>query len=114
MLFTRHFFINNKHLGTASIGYAKVQEEYRIPWGYAFLCPTCGEVWARTPVDHPKSKFQAITRGCPKHKQHEIEVPGSLWLDWDRDFTKSFPFDALLYEVTLHLQQFLPEQESTV
>lgn len=108
MIFPRHFIVGTNHLGTTKVNYTMVHGERHPPCGYAFFCPTCGEIWARAPVQIgvEYSKFQSVSRGCAKHPQHALEVPGSLWLDWDREFTTSFPFGALLYEVELQLAHF--------
>lgn len=68
----------------------------------AYLCPRCGEIWAK--INFGSKEWRLITRGCSSHKYYESEANGSLLENWREDVFV-FPASALVYEV----QQLLKE-----
>jgi hypothetical protein len=98
---TQHFIIEGKHLGTAERTPRFVHAEVHNPVGYAFFCPCCGDVWARCPVeDQP---WTVWTKPCRKHSTSALDIPGSLWLSWDKEFSLALPQEVLRWELERHL-----------
>lgn len=114
MIFPQHFIVEGKYLGMTPVGYRFIHGEKQYPCSYAFFCPSCAEVWARCPVEigANTSRFQVITRGCRKHPQHELEIPGSLWTVWDKTFNDGFPDGLMQWELDRHLALY-DNDEST-
>lgn len=106
MPITQHFIIRGKYLGNAQRQMTSRHSPAQVPTSYAFFCPVCAEVWARCPVEVVEGApehFMVWTKACSKHFVHRMEVPGSIYLDWDKDFTESFPEGVLREELLLHL-----------
>ena len=105
--YTQHFFVQGKYLGAALRGKVFVHADLQAPCSYLFYCPCCGDAWARCPVEHNAtqaiSTFQAWARVCPKHRQSSIDVPGSLWMNWEADFTAAFPEEVVRWEFQRHM-----------
>lgn len=75
--------------------------------GYCFVCPRCGELWARVTL---KGAVHAIlSRNCsdcqPNYK-YMLLLPGSLWLDYDPEFNDALPQPVLEREFWLHVNQY--------
>lgn len=66
----------------------------------AFLCPTCGEVWARIVV--PNTRWMAVHAGCRKHPQHQDDVGGTFIRPWRHDL-RDLPAEILAYELDIRL-----------
>lgn len=97
------FFSGSQYLGQGMLRLTFIKGELERPISRAFFCPICGEVWARVVVEGA-SEFQSYTRTCARHDPRwSIEIPGSIWISWDRDFQDAFPSEALKREVRLHL-----------
>ena len=98
----RAFFLGDKFLGAGPAEDYFCHGELRPPWSIAYFCPVCGTVWARViTTDQP---FHVYTLSCEAHPSAwEHEIHGSLWIDWDKDFTNSFPPELLRREAILHL-----------
>lgn len=106
MPITQHFIVEGKYLGSAERQMTSRHGPVQVPPSYAFFCPVCAEVWARCPVEvveGQQEQFMVWTKACHKHFHHSMEVPGSLYLDWDKEFTESFPEGVLKAELLLHL-----------
>ena len=89
----------------------EVEGKPEPPRSYLFICPTCGEVWAKADITYSRltrevkrTPYQLLAIGCGQHPQHSQEIGGSLWLSWDSDFTDSLSQDFLYRELFLHLK----------
>ena len=98
---TQHFIVEGQWLGQAPRGLKRIHETFEPPRGYAFLCPTCGDVWAKAPVE--QQTFLALHSPCSKHPGWYGTLPGSLWSEYDEEFNASFPPAVLRREFDLHL-----------
>lgn len=102
--FTQHFIVEGKYLGSAQRGLTFINGGIGAPQSYAFFCPLCGDLWARCPVeanDGLTEEFMVWTKCCKKHGRHSFDLPGSLYMAWDKSFSDSFP-DELLREEFKH------------
>ncbi len=106
----QHFIIEGKFLGAVERRFQKKSwSPVHVPLGYAFFCPTCGEVWALCPVIGPggqASRFEVQTRACRKHPAQPFttEPPGILHLSWDKEFSDSFPDDVVRWEFDRYME----------
>ena len=100
----QHFIIGGQYFPAADRTLAITHAQAHTPYSYAFCCPKCGEVWARAGVEG-NSQWSFLQRACSKHSEG-LQVPGSVWLSWDRDFTNAFPLELLLRELHLHINYF--------
>jgi hypothetical protein len=81
------------------------------PASYAWFCPECGEVWARSVCG--TARFQITTQPCATHRDPllpRIMVSGSLVLPFDKDFNDSLSPALWLREFQLHYK-FVMEKE---
>ena len=111
----QQFIIGTKYFGTAPRTYEAVHGTVVPPSSYAYFCPVCAEVWARCPVTSVASgkvsRFQVLTLTCGKHTNTEaLQIPGSLFLSWDRAYSEAFPEELIRYELTqaLNLYKDIP------
>lgn len=73
--------------------------------GQAFFCSYCGRVWARVII--PGRRIFPWTMVCSKCTGHlSMEIPGSIWMIWDRDFVEALPPKALEREFELTYQHY--------
>lgn len=112
--YLQHFIIQDKYLGSVLRGAVWVHAEQQSPRSLVFVCPVCGNCWAKCPVETggatgKLSQFESLMRPCPKHKQSRYDVPGSITLSWDPDFTDSFPEAVVRWEFQQHLALFHEE-----
>lgn len=106
MTILQHFFAEGKFLGTAERTLEHFHNEVTVPFGYAFFCPVCADVWARCPVvvGTVESKYMVQTISCRKHPaHHNMGVSGSLFLAWDKTFNNLLPDEAVQRELLVHL-----------
>ena len=106
MAIIQHFFADGKYLGQATRTWEHFHNEVAPPVGYAFFCPVCIEVWARCPVmaGDVQQHTMVQTIACRKHPaHHDLGVPGSLMLPWDKTFSDLLPDDAIRRELQVHL-----------
>lgn len=99
----RTFFFEGIHTGEESVDRLDPRKVHMN--SYVYLCPECGEVWARSVADIPGTRWWARHVPCPKHepKGAFYEIPGSLWFGGERSYDESFPPELLRREVRLHL-----------
>lgn len=73
-----------------------------LPSSFAFFCPYCGQVWARAHCEGRVYRVWAVE--CSRHPAPSwTQVAGSLWLEWDKEFTACFPPAVMEREVQIHL-----------
>lgn len=112
MPYTQHFFLGREYYGsTKREAFTRLGEVW-VPYGYAFFCPVCIEIWARCPIEgeltHP------VQRWCGKHALGEVfgrggpvrtcdmhDWAGHLWLASDQRFSLSLPEPLLQREIDL-------------
>lgn len=71
-----------------------------------FLCPTCGEVWARIAI--PDARWVAQHIGCRQHPSMGYDVGGSFIPAW-RQNLRDLPIEVLQYELALRLANYPQE-----
>jgi hypothetical protein len=104
---TQTFIAAGKNFGASPRGFVVRHAEAHSPHSYAFFCPVCGEVWARAPVEDggKMNQFLVLTRRCRQHSSPDpIDVPGSLFVEWDEAFNEAMPDQLILeWELPRHL-----------
>lgn len=94
------YFLGSQFLGT-SISNPHWVDEDTVNTSIAFVCPGCGDTWARIAV--PGAEWWPIRQGCEKHPWHG-DLGGSFLLPWRRTF-RELPPEVIRYEVQLRLMQ---------
>jgi hypothetical protein len=92
----QHFIIEGRYLGSAERQFSLTRGAN--PLSEAFLCWSCGECFAKCPIDGRPWNFHRMTcRKCKKMDGLSI-CPGSLWMSWDHEFTAALPLPVLQWE----------------
>ena len=104
MIYTQHFFVGNEYLGSSDRLPVFVHEQQQRPQSVAYFCPECGDVWARAVIEGVD--YSPWSMSCSKHPRFRSLVAGSLWMDWDKDYTKAFPRAVLERELQMHLAHY--------
>lgn len=73
----------------------------RGPWSKCFVCPECGELWARI---HGSRSWIAVMRNCRSHNG------GSLIDDTDPYYIDAYPRELLAYEVMVWQNRKVKEE----
>lgn len=97
-----YFFEGSRFLGrgilTSTTGY--------IPSSYAYVCPRCGELWARGAVTDPDTHHAPLAIPCPAH---DNPVPlgqrALFFFTGDEEYTDSFPKEVLVRDFLFLYQQ---------
>lgn len=116
--FRRLFVVEGTYLGESPVAAFFAHEELRAPYSYLWFCQHCGEVFARSPVlnlagkQSPWQSYASTCRRCVEPGAGFYRVPGSLWLNWDKDLIAAFPDAVLRYELERHLDQLDKVQRS--
>jgi len=113
-VFTQLFFADGALLGSAPRQRELVGGEFQAPLSLQFYCETCGEVWAKAPVQHAdgaQSPWLAYRSGCRKHPNHHSQPGGTLFMAWLPDVSTAFPEGVLRREFHLW-DNFLKENEN--
>ena len=94
MGYPQDFFIEGRYLGRAFRKGIFIHAEFHAPSSLWFLCPVCGEMWAKCPVTSPSglAMWEAVIRTCRKHGTGSIHRP------WDSEFTEALPLAVLQWE----------------
>jgi hypothetical protein len=73
---------------------------------HAYLCPHCGNVWARVAIEG--RRWIAVHVVCEPCKPHAIslDAPGSLMLPMQYSWNAAIPRELLLREFNLALEGF--------
>lgn len=73
-----------------------------------WYCGQCGTVYARChSVDlfGRSMEWLSVRLACAKCQPYfSWEVPGSIWMGWDKDWTNSLPLSVLQREFDLHYE----------
>lgn len=90
----RHYFINNKYLGSTEV------PANTPAYSNFFYCWSCGEVYARTPLDTPGQWIgnQGCCEKCPPMKEAWRQLPGSIWHSYAQEQYWPFPDEVLKRE----------------
>lgn len=71
-----------------------------------YFCERCGEVYATVILQSllvaPWQSYRGHCERCPKFPSPFL--PGSIWREWDREFTESLPEEVLRKELEIHLK----------
>ena len=119
----RHFFIRGQYICSAPAEPHRVHSELCQPYGRAFFCPLCSEVWALAPVEgQPTHCHHAF---CDKHHPEDPvigtwnfghiyswDVPGSLWISYENQWNLDLPKEILEREFMLLMGQHNSELSS--
>lgn len=101
----QHFFLEGKYLGCSSRYPLSRTGASTQVYSYAFLCPRCGELWARCPTSEPETPWHFIAKECRKHGRANVEAAGgSIWLSWEPEFLEAFTDAVLRWEFDRHLE----------
>lgn len=112
------FIIHGKPAGQGVMpNFIYGNREVAAPQSKCFFCPACGDIWARMVLLEPgkHSYFTLEWRKCEKHEANgprAFDLPGSLWLDWNVDYTDNLPPAILQREFDLHIKHYLKWQET--
>lgn len=109
--FTQYIFLRKELLAVSKVGKFWVREQLCAPYGEAFFCPICAEVWATVTVEgqptHCRNAF------CERHEigdrlgtwsfgtVERWQLPGSLWSSYDSVWNSRLPPAALQRELLL-------------
>jgi hypothetical protein len=108
--FIRHFNVTNQYgietcLGAAEDHLRFIHAEAQEPQPYAMFCPTCGEIWAKMPVDGSNREWRIIGGYCEQHPgPSRYTVHGSLMLAWEPELTEILPDEVIRREFELHMR----------
>ena len=106
-LHTRHFIVHGKLLGSAPIPLPYAQSDRYALTSYAYFCPHCGDTWARCPVEIPAwdtpRHWSVWNLPCKSCKAYGGQVPGSLLLSWDREYSALVLSTITEWEFQRHL-----------
>ncbi len=95
-----HYFLGSRLLATTSI--PPMWDDATIDHAStAYICPTCGEVWARVMIEG--SEWHPIKAACQKH--HFLRSGGYFLAPW-RKTCWELPQEVLMYELQLLLDRY--------
>lgn len=110
----QHFFIEGKYLGSAERVSPFIHSHHgdlREPYGVAYFCRVCGEVWAKFPVEGRQwVSYNVTCRKCDSPTGWNL--PGSIWLSWEKELMEALPFAVLLWEVKRELEWYDRSQQN--
>lgn len=94
------FFLHNQLVCSQPAAREWVHAQPQWPFGKAFFCPACSEVWALSTVEGRETHVETLL--CDKHPATPSRpVPGSLWLPWHESWNQSLPQELLEREFLL-------------
>lgn len=95
------FECRGKPLGAGEIEGDFVHGQLREPYGQLWVCPQCGDLWAKATIQGRPYEVWAKSCGCTP-PTHYYAFPGSMILEWDHKLMQAMPRDMLLREVIIH------------
>jgi len=117
MRFTRHYLVNGKLLGSVQCDKVVVHDQMAEPTSYAYFCPVCANIWARAPVVNNATgetiRFQVWSICCEHHQDRVVgksEIPGQLFLRWDKPYNDLFPREVLQYETNQAIKHLFKDE----
>lgn len=102
MPYSRHWIVEGNYLGKSPASKRWCHEQLCPPIGYHFFCTECGRLWASCPVDGEKHMVWA--RPCADHPPAFGSVPGTLHMEWEKEFVADMPAKVIEREFLLHLR----------
>lgn len=113
--YRQDFYVNGRHLGSAMRYGKHVHEDLNTnPAGIAYFCPVCASVWAICPVTdtmtNEASDFMPYRIPCAQHDRRWGEIPGSLYLSWDKEYDELFPDELIRYEFNQAMKLYKDEE----
>jgi len=117
--FRQHFFIGGRYLGYADR--VSPYESLSTPRSVVYVCASCGEVYARCPVESPlggDGLFYSVDGWCNRcpatpsgaNGLGRLHIPGSLFNPFDHTLLDDAPRPVVLWELEQHLDYY--ERES--
>lgn len=97
-----HYFLGSRLLGS-SPSLPMWDDATPSHFSTAYLCPTCGEVWARIAVEGGQ-EWHPIKAFCPKHSDYFGRPGGSFIHPWRKTYWE-LPQEVLKYELQLLLDR---------
>ena len=113
--FRQLFFIDGKCVAEGERNWWKARRPLVVaPMSYLFYCSECGDVWAKCPVHNPATgevqPFQGHRHPCrkcrPRYWDQRGQLPGSLLLEYDDEFTEALPNEVLRRELLLAIDAY--------
>jgi len=106
-MYLQTIIIGSMSIGPIERGLRRVREELQRPPSYAWCCPACGEIWARSVIFDETGRqvpFQFLTHPCDEHRDHLLGylVPGSILLPMEAEFNDALPLPIWQREFQLH------------
>lgn len=103
------FIVNGEVIARGNVSHDDVHGQPFPPDSFAYVCPFCGDVWAKVKVEG--RPFVSWLISCESHPPpYAGVVAGSLWLGWDRAFNLCLPREVLVREVEMHIKHFEREE----
>ena len=110
MSYVQHIYVEGGYLGNIPRKKLFIHGELHEPQHYAYFCPSCGNLWARLPVDGTVTEnwWRIVGGYCRKHpeRSNPFSVAGSLMLGWEPEYCElllSCP-DVVKWEMARHLE----------
>lgn len=97
----QHFLVDGKYLGSCERQPMFWMGTLCKPASFVFVCPMCGDAWGKAMIDN--CQVLVFTKACIKHKQSVFDIPGSMWMPLEPEFTNSLCGEVLQREFLLHL-----------
>jgi hypothetical protein len=98
----QHFFIEGRYIGSTERSLEFVHAEAVLPTSYWFLCPCCGDEWAKVAVESKqhRGRWAPVIQSCRK-----CGGSGSIWRPWDYEYTENLPLAVLKWEFLRELER---------
>ena len=94
------FFLRDQLIVSQEVKPFFLHGQPSLPFGKAFFCPHCAEIWASAIVENRDTYVEHIP--CDSHPATPSSPPpGSLWLSWDRNWNAALPQQLLEREFLL-------------
>lgn len=109
-LVTYAFEVNGRYYGEGTGTFVPRFDGCRAEHA-AYICPTCGEVWARViALSERRARHFAIHRACVLHKgvDGSMSIPGSIWPIIHEFPVGAIPLELLKEEFLLHYERSFP------
>lgn len=99
---TRTFILNGEVLSRDEApGYFR-HGEYGFGWSMAYLCPQCGEIWARIFIDG--APWYAMSVPCTNHDHSPTLDAGTFYQLGDDASYRAAPHEVLLHDFKQRLK----------
>lgn len=112
-MFTQILNLNGQTF-ISSVQRTQVFNELQKPTGLSFYCSMHHSLWMQAIIKDENSRV--LTLPCEQCKRTFLQPwPGSLWLDWDKQWNMRIPNELLKREFLLHfniLQELINESGS--